>query len=477
MKKSRKNARLYIRGMTCRNCQSRIEQKLKNMDGIINVSVSYENSTAHLTYDETIISEGEIADVIEKLGYDMSSGKEKAGGDLKRKSVILFVIALVYLVLQLTGILNFLVPGRLADSRMGYGMLFVTGLFTSVHCIAMCGGINLTQCLPKYEDEKKEKGSRYEIFLPSLLYNLGRVFSYTMIGTVLGTVGFLAGGGGTFGVSMLLQGILKIVAGVLMVLFGVNMLGLVPQLRRYMIPMHGFIVNTVYKKRNTEKRPFWIGVLNGFMPCGPLQAMWIVALATGNPLSGAMAMFMFGLGTVPLMMGLGTIVSALGKKFTHKVMTAGAVLVVVLGLAMISQGGSLSGLSLSGWKTAKQEIGAAGGEQVIYSTLSSGSYPNITVQAGIPVRWVINAPESSLNGCNYKMYIQKYNIEYTFQTGENVIEFTPTETGTIQYSCWMGMIRGTISVKENGSDGNTVTEDPANDTEVFLENQRSCCGY
>ena len=120
--------------------------------------------------------------------------------------------------------------------------------------------------------------------------------------------------------------------------------------------------------------------------------MWIVALATGNPLSGAMVMLMFGPGTVPLMLGFGTAVSALGKKFKNKMMTAGAVLVVIQGLSMISQGGSLSGLTMSGLKSwgsyenvSSADTEAADGIQVIYSTLSPGSYPDISVQSGIPV--------------------------------------------------------------------------------------------
>ena len=67
-------------------------------------------------------------------------------------------------------------------------------------------------------------------------------------------------------------------------------------------------------------------------------------------------------------------------------------------------------------------------------------------QAGVPVRWIIDAPAGSINGCNYKMLLQAYDITYTFQEGENILEVTPTEPGTISYSCWMGMIRGTITV-------------------------------
>jgi hypothetical protein len=49
------------------------------------------------------------------------------------------------------------------------------------------------------------------------------------------------------------------------------------------------------------------------------------------------------------------------------------------------------------------------------------------------------------------MIIQEYGIEHRFNTGENLIEFTPAKTGTFRYSCWMGMIRSTITVVEQGA--------------------------
>lgn len=72
------------------------------------------------------------------------------------------------------------------------------------------------------------------------------------------------------------------------------------------------------------------------------------------------------------------------------------------------------------------------------------------VMAGTPVKWTIEVPARTLNGCNYKLFIPEYNITHTFQTGTNVIEFTPEKSGVFQYSCWMGMIRGTINVTDGG---------------------------
>lgn len=440
---------LYIGQMTCINCQNKIEKKLKHTAGIKNAKVSYAEGTADIEFDPDIISLKDIITVIENLGYQVLPPKKEENDRTQRTTGFLLLILGLYWLLTRFGILNLLVPSRLADTDMGYGMLFLTGLVTSVHCIAMCGGINLSQCIPKGK-EMPEKGGQFLTFLPAFQYNLGRVISYTLIGFLLGAVGMIFGTSQEAGLSLLLQGILKLIAGAFMIITGINMLGLFPQLRRLTPRMPGFLAERIGAEKLKHHGPLAVGLLNGLMPCGPLQSMQIVALASGSPVTGALSMLFFSLGTVPLMLGLGSFVSALGKRFTHQVMNAGAVLVVVLGLAMLSQGGSLAGFHLpgNGAANAASEDNAEiiDGEQIVNSTLTPGRYPNITVQAGTPVRWIINVPEGSINGCNYRMLIREYGVEHTFQTGENVITFTPVSPGTVRYSCWMGMIHGNIFV-------------------------------
>jgi len=72
------------------------------------------------------------------------------------------------------------------------------------------------------------------------------------------------------------------------------------------------------------------------------------------------------------------------------------------------------------------------------------------VQQGIPVRWIIKAPPGSITGCNNRMIIRDYGIQYAFKPGDNVINFTPTKTGRFRYTCWMGMIQSTITVLAKG---------------------------
>lgn len=509
--------------MTCISCQNKLEKKLRSTAGVESAKVSYSNGTAEVTFNTDIISFKDICAVIEKLDYHVLSESEKPLPNTSRVIGILVIIVALYVLLQQFGILNLLVPSRLAGAGTGYGMLFIIGLITSVHCIAMCGGINLSQCLPHSEGADSQiagqgNRSRLSTFVPAFLYNLGRVISYTVVGLVLGAAGMLLGGGGSgTGLPTLAQGILKLIAGVFMVIMGINMLGIFPGFRKLQPRMPKFLTHKVNTEKSRSKSPLIVGLLNGLMPCGPLQSMQIVALASGNPFAGALSMLLFSLGTVPLMLGLGSIVSALGQRFTKKVMSVGAVLVVVLGFAMLSQGGSLSGLlppnlllpiilafcavgivssipfrgvSSRVLPTAAASVVAiiavisfgsgvfssdanaqsggnvniVDGKQLVTSVLSSGRYPNITVQEGIPVKWVINAPQGSINGCNDKINIQAFGISnYEFKNGENVIEFTPTKTGKFDYSCWMGMIHGTITVTEAGAAVANTGEPAASD--------------
>ena len=133
---------LHIGGMSCVNCEHRIRYVLKTAPGIQDATVSYNTGLAHVTYDTDTISLKQIREIIEKNGYTILPETGTSDYDMKKKLCLTGCYPVLYALLQHFGILNLLAPGQLADTKMGYGMLFVIGLITSVHCIAMCGGIN-----------------------------------------------------------------------------------------------------------------------------------------------------------------------------------------------------------------------------------------------------------------------------------------------------------------------------------------------
>lgn len=446
---------LQVDGMSCTSCELRIENALEKLDGVLEVEAFAGSSKVYVTYDANLVTLAEVIETIEALDYTVRNKpgsaagpptNQRAAGDTLTVNQLLglgIILLAVYVMVNNTVGFNFIPE---VNEYMGYGLLFLVGVLTSLHCIAMCGGINLSQSLTAKADDP---ANRFALFLPSLLYNTGRVTSYTIIGGIAGALGSVISFSGAA------KGFVAIVAGVFMVLMGLNMLNIFPGLKSLMPRMPKFLGRKI-QRGGQHYGPFYVGLLNGFMPCGPLQAMQLYALGTGSFLAGATSMFMFSLGTVPLMFGLGAVSSLLSSKFTHKMMKASAVLVIALGLVMANRGLALSGIATPSLpldtNNSYQSVRVAAlsdGVQVVTTKLYPGRYEPIIVQKGIPVQWNIKAEPKDINGCNNEIIIPQFNESKKLAPGDNIIEFFPAETGTFAYACWMGMIRSRIMVVDD----------------------------
>lgn len=434
---------IQIDGMICVNCENRIERKLTGLNGIESMKVSYSKGTARVSYHSDRLSIEQIEKAIEEIDYYVrkKEQQEEKKVDIYNLITVTAILLSVFILMNRFGGTRVFNLFPVAKEGMGYGMLFMIGLLTSVHCVAMCGGICLSQCVPQNAYRKGTGGTKTTL-RPSILYNLGRVLSYTLIGGIIGMLGSVISFTGT------MKGMVQILAGAFMVIMGLNMLSIFPWLRKFNPRMPKVFAKKIHIQQKSN-RPFYIGLLNGLIPCGPLQAMQLYALSTGNPLEGAFSMFLFSIGTVPLMFAFGAFSSFLSKKFTSKMMSVSAILVMVLGVFMFRSGTALSGFYLPVPVGTTQESKLAqveDGIQTVDTNLASGSYVPITVQKGIPVRWTIIAEKSNINGCNNSIVIPKYNLQVDLKQGDNIIEFTPMESGSISFSCWMGMIRSKITV-------------------------------
>lgn len=101
-----KKVRFNIGGMTCVNCQNKMEKALNHTDGVIRANVSYNNGTADVVYDESLISRREITDVIEGLDYQVFQRSKPVGPDMANTIYMLIIIVALYIMLQSLGILN-----------------------------------------------------------------------------------------------------------------------------------------------------------------------------------------------------------------------------------------------------------------------------------------------------------------------------------------------------------------------------------
>ena len=149
------------------------------------------------------------------------------------------------------------------------------------------------------------------------------------------------------------------------------------------------------------------------------------------------------------MLGFGLVSGALNRRFAKPVRIASGVLVRIMGMSMLIDGLSLAGVPLRPLQgNAADTAGHDSEIQIVQSELDWQGYPDITVRAGVPVRWVIHADEEKITGCNNEIVIPALDLRVPLSPGDNIVEFTVNEPGVIPYTCWMGMLNGSITVVE-----------------------------
>ena len=423
-----------IEGMMCTHCERTVEKALKGANGIRNPRANYRRGVLRAQWDASLISENEIEERLSNVGYHLRRGSSAKTAI----QVLLFLAAAValYFVLTRTPVADWTRAFPVARQGLSLGALLLLGMTTSIHCVAMCGGISLSQA---------SKGDTASVVLHSTMYNVGRMISYAITGAILG------GLGGLITITDSARAVFQIVMAVLMLIMSMNLSGLFPFMQRFAL----LLPKPLAKLRLQGNGSFAIGLLNGLMPCGPLQAMQLLALSAGSWWMGALSMLCFAAGTVPLMLLFGIAGGGLNQRFGKPMRLISAGLVLAMAVSALSSGLAMAGVGTSNLNLVASkpndgtpQVELVDGVQMVSTELNYGAYPAITVQAGVPVRWNFHAEADKINGCNGELMIPTYGIRKALQPGDNWIEFTPTGSGTVPYSCWMGMIRSTITVNE-----------------------------
>jgi len=317
-----------------------------------------------------------------------------------------------------------------------FGLGFVASVST---CLAATGAFLLA-----YTAEGKTHGKVAWI-------HTGRLVAFVVGGAVLGGIGgAIPDVGGLYGWVTLLLGI-----GFFIV--GLHLLDLAPSLASWGIRMPasaGAFADRV-TKRQGKITPLLVGAATFILPCGFTQTAQALALASGSVSRGALLLGAFALGTLPVLLGVTIFGSVRTGKSRWLKLMAGALLVVFAvsqingGLTVLGSSFTLDGLFRSSPPPAPTEPTSTNGEQIVRMEVAYGRFsPNrFTVKKGVPVRWEILGTD--VGGCAQAIVMPRYRIQRNLiQDKTIVIRFTPQETGTIPFSCQMGMIRGQFTVIE-----------------------------
>jgi hypothetical protein len=191
------------------------------------------------------------------------------------------------------------------------------------HCIGMCGGIVIAYSSTKIDTKWKKTHQA----LAHLFYSFGRITTYTFFGALFGFIGSV------ISFSNMANGILLLIAGLIMILVGASFGGKIKFLTYIEHSIQNSTWYHIYFKKLLQSEYlssfYFLGLLNGLLPCGFVYFFAITAASTTNAFDGALVMFVFGLSTIPAMFSLGFFVGIFKKTAIRNTMIRIAAISVI----------------------------------------------------------------------------------------------------------------------------------------------------
>lgn len=212
-------------------------------------------------------------------------------------------------------------------------VILIAGFAGSFHCVGMCGGFACAL--------GRDPAGRRATIERHLLYNTGRLATYTFIGAMAGTLGQGLAGQGLPGSLAAGQRVLALTAGALMIVMGLQFFGHLQGVHRFVT---GFGGNTlVVSLRNLiaapgRSAPIALGVINGWLPCPLVYAFAAQAAATADALQGFLTMLAFGLGTYPAMLMMGGTGQLLRPDWRRRGVWFAGLFLLILGAITVARG-------------------------------------------------------------------------------------------------------------------------------------------
>lgn len=336
--------------------------------------------------------------------------------------------------------------------------MLVSGLLTSAHCVMMCGNMVLSYAVKGSED-----GPLARRMTPHFAYHGAKIVSYALVGLLLGSIGEF--------ISRDARSWVSVIAGIYMVLLGLQMTGKFPALNRITPRPPRFLMTAISKLRrkatsdaadgeSTLATPVSFGLMTGLMPCGPLIAAQVAAAGSGSATAGALGMLGFGIGTAPLMLGYGALAGYVGQRFKKYMAVAAAVLIIGLGLVMVNRGATALGSPVN-FNTVKQSVLGGGSVALDESQFKTGADgvvevplviegtkyqpATLAIPADKPVRLIVDRRED--NPCSEELWVPNLGIQAKLTpNGQTIIDLPATKAGSFQMTCQMGMMAGTLQV-------------------------------
>jgi uncharacterized protein len=445
-----KKTTLHVQGMHCPSCEVLITDKFKEVGGVKHVEANFRNCEAVVTHSEKL-NLNTLNKKIKDFGYTVVNGpvQQKIEDPLLSRLMDVSIIAVVLLTLYFLAQKLDLIPAIGGSSGLTILTAVLLGLVASVStCMATSGALFLSTIGALGNDEPAVNSVQQKI-IPAISYSVGRVISYAAVGLLAGYIGK------TLTYNLQLGTWLTLIVSVFMILVGLDMAKII-SLQKYIgqtFTKGIFEKLSAKLKENPKQTALLLGMLTVLLPCGFTQTVMVYGIGLANPVQSMLMMAAFAAGTVPMLMVLGFVNSFTKASWYPLLQKTMGVIVLFIGITYVLNFASLLGFTLpnravsnAAQQEAVNEAPVKNGVQEITMTVNGRGYsPNFfTIKKGVRVRWIIKG--ENVYGCQGYLVAPKIDVQQPLRPGDNVIEFTPTEDGTIPFSCSMGMYRGQFQV-------------------------------
>jgi sulfite exporter TauE/SafE/copper chaperone CopZ len=322
---SSKNQQLKIEGMQCVGCEETIVEAVNALPGIQAVKASYVAQSVDVEYDDTVVDLDRITTAITGKGYAVThQSKPKAMIKLRRFVMFIMLLALVggaafWGKNQMPAVMQMMQP------HMDQMLLLSIGFLTGFHCIGMCGALVVGYANPN--------SAKWRQLLAHLSYGFGNTLSYETLGAGFGFLG------ASIAITQQMRGIAGLAASIFLLIYGLKMLNVFSVLRRFALRLPKEANRQIAGQMRKHRSALATGLLSGLLlGCGPLQAMYVMAAGSGDPLQGAEILALFGLGTLVPLLGFGVFASLIPQAGMRQLVRVSGVLVIVMGVMMFQRG-------------------------------------------------------------------------------------------------------------------------------------------
>ncbi len=471
-----KSCTYYIDGMHCPSCEILIEKKLLKQNNIESADATLTEGSVKFTYKGEKPAPDSLSDLFRENGYTFSEKRYFREKDIpmiafnngkitinKKKLNSLFMVILsVILILTIFQMISDSgIAGRIVLSNTSsYISFFTFGIVAGLSsCAALVGGLLLSMS-KQWNEIYIDSDSKAEKLKPFAMFNVGRLISFILLGGILGSIG------SSLGISLnkspIITALVIMVVSLVMLILGLQMLE-VEWAYKIKIALPKFLTRTVSNEEKFKGKymPFIIGALTFFLPCGFTLIAQGLALTSGSFLRGALMMFSFALGTLPVlgMISLTSVNITAKPKLNAIFSKITGFLVIIFAIYNFNAQLNLLGYkSLSDIKLPSINFQSnnstnnkqnnptievdSSGVQIVRITAQGFSYRfdgGSTVKSGVPTKLIVQ--NKGVDGCAVALTARGLLSNYVYlNEGENIIDLGSPTKGSYKITCTMGMV-------------------------------------